>query len=334
MQQGNAKPGRRAILGGAAALTSALTLAGSRGARAQESYPGSRTVSVILPYAPGGGTDVVARILTDGLAEQLGGTFVSEHKPGATTTLAARHVARARPDGATLLLGTNATFAQAPFALRNLGFDPDRDFAHISLLAESLYLLVANPRWRSFEELLQEAKRRPGQLSYGSWGVGSTAHLLMVDLLGRTGTEMLHVPYNGPAPALTETLAGRLDLMFSTLAPAKPHVQEGRLRALATPARERLPVMPDVPTLIELGQPDFLVSAWWSLSAPAGTPQPVLAVLEGASAAAFAKPAARTLMDNLGLVRPPQGAAAMRERITRDAALNRELMRRAGIELE
>jgi tripartite-type tricarboxylate transporter receptor subunit TctC len=332
MQQKAPMPTRRAMLCGAAALP--LALIGSHTAYGQIGYPGSRTVSVILPYAPGGGTDVVARILTDGLAERLGGTFISEHKPGATTTLAARHVARARPDGTTLLMGTNATYAQAPFMMRNLGFDPLADFAHITLLAESAYLLVAHPRWRSLDEVLAEARRHPGQVSYGSWGVGSTAHLLMVDLLGRTGTEMLHVPYNGPAPALTDTLAGRLDLMFTTYAPAKPHVQEGRLRALGTPARERLALAPEIPTLIELGQPDFVVSAWWSLSAPAGTPQPILAALEEATAAAFAKPSAQKLMDNLGLIPTPMGPAAMLERMRRDMELNRELMHRAGIQPE
>jgi tripartite-type tricarboxylate transporter receptor subunit TctC len=319
-------PGRRAaVLGGAAAL------AWAGAARAQAGYPGGRTVSLILPYAPGGGTDVVARILGDGLTERFGGTFVSEHRPGATTTLAARHVARARPDGTTLLIGTNSTFTQAPFAFRSLGYDPEADFAHISLLCESAYLLVARPRWDSLAAALAAARREPGRLSYASWGVGSTAHLLMLDLLGRTGTEMLHVPFNGPAPGLTETLTGRVDLMFSTFAPAKPHVEAGRLRALGTPHESRLALMPEVPTLIEQGQPGFVVSAWWSLSAPAGTPAPLLAALGEATPAAFTKPAAREMMDRLGLLPAPFGPAPMRARIARDLAANGDLMRRAGI---
>jgi tripartite-type tricarboxylate transporter receptor subunit TctC len=318
-------PSRRGLLG--AGLAAGLAAP----ALAQAPWPGGRTVSVVLPYAPGGGSDVVARVLTDGFAERFGGTFVSEHRPGATTTLAARYVARARPDGTTLLLGTNATFTQAPFALRNLGFDTVADFAHISLLAESLYLLVANPRWPSLEAVLAAARQRPGEITYGSWGVGSTAHLLMLDLLGRHGLEMLHVPFNGPAPALTETLAGRLDLMFTTMAPARPHVDSGRLVALATPSRARLAVMPGVPTLVERGLGEVVVSAWWSLSAPAGTPEPLQAALLAAAEAGFAKPAARALMDGLGLVVPEMGPAAMRARMARDLELNRELMRRAGV---
>ena len=256
---------------------------------------------------------------------------MSEHRPGATTTLAARHVSRARPDGTTLLIGTNSTFTQAPFAFRTLSYDPEADFAHISLLCESAYLLVAHPRWDGLSAVLAAARRDPGRLSYASWGVGSTAHLLMLDLLGRSGTEMLHVPFNGPAPALTETLTGRVDLMFSTFAPAKPHVEEGRLRAIGTPHESRLALMPGVPTLIEQGQRDFVVSAWWSLSAPAGTPPPLLAALEEATRAAFTKPAAREVMDRLGLLPAPFGPEAMRARIARDLAANGDLMRRAGV---
>ena len=210
---------RRALLGGAAAITPRLpALAQGKG---PDGWPHGRSVSLVIPFTPGGGTDVVARILQDGFAENFGGNFVMEHKPGATTTVGARHVARARPDGMTLLVGSNSALSQAPYAYRNLGYDPMADFTHISLLFASAYLLVAHPRWASFQQVIEAAKREPGKLSYGTWGVGSTAHLLMLEMAEQTGTEMLHVPFGGPAPALTEILAGRLDMMFTTFAPAR-----------------------------------------------------------------------------------------------------------------
>jgi tripartite-type tricarboxylate transporter receptor subunit TctC len=219
-------------------------------------------VSLVIPFTPGGGTDVVARILQEGFGETFGGNFVMEHKPGATTTVGARYVARSRPDGTTLLVGSNSAFSQAPFAYKNLGYDPLTDFTHISLLYASAYLLVAHPRWGSFQQVIEAAKREPGKLSYGTWGVGSTAHLLMLEMNERTGTEMLHVPFGGLAPALTEILAGRVDMMFTTFAPARAHVLDRRLHALGAPHEQRLPAVPDVPTMIEHGLQGFLVSAW------------------------------------------------------------------------
>jgi tripartite-type tricarboxylate transporter receptor subunit TctC len=254
-----------------------------------------------------------------------------EHKPGATTTVGARHVARARPDGMTLLVGSNSAFSQAPFAYRNLGYDPQSDFTHISLLYASAYLLVAHPRWGSFQQVIEAAKREPGKLSYGTWGVGSTAHLLMLEMNERTGTEMLHVPFGGPAPALTEILAGRVDMMFTTFAPARAHVLEGRLRALAAPHEQRLEAVPSVPTTVELGIPECQVSAWWCLAGPAGLPAPLASALDTATRQAMARPQAARLAAEFGLLPLPPGPEAMRDRVRRDLAQNEVLMRKAGI---
>jgi len=322
-------PGRRHALGlmGALAVPS---LARAQG-RGPDGWPHGRTVSVVIPFTPGGGTDVVARVVMDGFTESFGGNFVMEHRPGATTTVGARHVARARPDGLTLLVGSNSAFSQAPFAYRNLGYDPLADFAHVSLLFASAYLLVANPKWQSFGQMIEAAKKAPGSISYGTWGVGSTAHLLMLDMNARTGTEMLHVPFGGPAPALTEILAGRVDMMFTTFAPARGHVLDGRLKALAAPHEERLAAVPNVPTMAELGLKDLLVSAWWCLAAPAGLPAPLAAALDQGVRRAVVRPAAQKLIEDFGLLPLPLGPEAFVERIKKDLALNAELMRRAGI---
>jgi tripartite-type tricarboxylate transporter receptor subunit TctC len=331
MPQHPALPRRPVLLGAAAAALAVPGLARAQGGRGPDGWPGGRSISLVLPFAPGGGTDVVARILIDGFTEHFGGSFVMEHKPGATTTVAGRHVARARPDGATLLVGSNSTFAQAPHAFRTLGYDPFTDFTHVSLLFGSAYLLVANPRWGSLQQVLDAARRAPNSVTYASWGVGSTAHLLMLDMNGRTGTEMLHVPFNGPAPALTEILAGRVDLMFTTFAPARAHALEGRLRPIGAPHEQRLAQMPGVPTMIEQGLPDFIVSAWWCFSGPAGLPAPLAAALAGAVRFSLARPAAQRPIEDFGLLPLPLGPEALKARIAQDHRVMGELMRRAGI---
>jgi tripartite-type tricarboxylate transporter receptor subunit TctC len=317
---------RRALLVATPALLAAPSL------RAQGAWPGGQPVSVVIPYAAGGATDVVARVLLDGLTAKLGGTFVMDHKPGASTTIAGRHVARARPDGHTLLLGTNVTFTTAPHALRTPGFDPVADFDHVTMLCEPLFLLVAHPRWGNLAALIDAAKARPGALSYATWGVGSSSHLAMVDLLGRAGAEMLHVPFNGSPPALTETMAGRTDAMMSTFAPARPQVEGGRVAALGMGSAVRATSLPQVATIAEQGYPGFAVSGWFSLSAPKGTPAPVLERLGAAAAEAFATPEAAAVFDRLGFIGAAPGRQAMVSRLQAELASNAELMRRAGIE--
>ncbi len=318
---------RRGVL--AAALGAPLVARGQG-----QGFAEGRPVSIVLPYSPSAGQEVTSRVLTDGFTERFGGTYVNEHRPGAGTTVAARHVARARPDGATLLLATNVTFTMAQFAYKNPGFDPDADFAHVSLLSEALYFVAANPKWASVAALVAEAKRRPGELVYTSWGVGSVAHLLGVDFCRRNGIEMLHLPFNGTPPALIEIIAGRADVIFTTMAASLPHVQGGRLRALATPSPNRIPSFPELPTMVELGYQDFVMLPWYSLSAPAGTPPALLAQLEETAKRAFATPAAAAKLAENGLIPAARGRADMLARIVADRRRNRELMRVAGIQPE
>jgi tripartite-type tricarboxylate transporter receptor subunit TctC len=319
---------RRLLLG-----TAAIAGAGLQPAAAQGIADG-KPVVIVMPYGPSAGQEVTSRILTDAFAAQFGGNFVNDYRPGAGTTVAARQVARAKPDGSTLFLATNVTFTMAQFAYRNPGFDPDKDFAHISLLADALYFMAANPKWQSIDALVAEAKRRPGELVYTSWGVGSVAHLQGMDFCRRAGIDMLHLPFNSAPQALIELIAGRADIIFTTMAAALPHVQAGRLRALATPSPQRIPSYPDLPTMVDLGFRDFVMLPWYSLSAPASTPPTLLARLEAAAIQAFGTPAAAAKLAEHGLIPAARGGADMRTRIATDRARNAELMRLAGIQPE
>lgn len=313
---------RRAVL---AAPIVALPLAAPRAQTA--------ATSLVIPYAPGGASDVVGRLLADGLTQRLGGSVVMDHKPGASTTIAARHVARARPDGQTLLLGTIVTFTMAPLALRTPGYDPLADFTHLTQLCDTEALLVANPRWESLAQLLDAARARPGQLSYASWGIGTTAHLPMVELTARAGVEMLHVPFNGAPPALTEVIAGRVDCMIALVAASRGHVEAGRVRALGAVTKERLAAFPDLPTVAEQGFPGFGGGAWYSLQAPPGLPALLRARLTAAAAETFQDPRNLAFMRAQGLAPAPAfGEAALVARIRRELDQHRELMARAGIQ--
>jgi tripartite-type tricarboxylate transporter receptor subunit TctC len=318
--------GRRGLIAAGGALAAP--------ALAQAPWPAGQTVAMVIPYAPGGASDVVGRLVTQTLQERLGGTFVMDHKPGASTSLAARLVARAKPDGMTLLLGTIATFTLTPLALRNPGYDPLADFVHVTQVCETLSVLVAHPRWSSFEALLAAAKAKPDALSYASWGVGTTAHLPMLDLLGRVGASMLHVPYNGAPPALTDTIAGRTDCMFALYAACKGHLEEGRVKGLAQPTLQRPAAIPDIPTFAEIGIPDFVYTGWYGVQAPAATPRAITERIERALTEGLGDPRAQAFMATQGMAPAAMGGAAAVARIEHELPLHRRLMQRAGLSPE
>jgi tripartite-type tricarboxylate transporter receptor subunit TctC len=300
-------------------------------ARGQAAYPGGRPVSLVIPYAAGGIPDVFGNAITQGLQERLGGTFVMDHKPGASTTLGTRQVARARPDGTMLVFAGNATFTITPFVLRSAGYDPAKDFTWLGLTGIAVYLFVAHPRWESLEQLLAAARNRPNEITYATWGVGSSAHLGTFDLARRAGVEMTHVPYNGTAAALIDVSGGRVDFMLSTLAPAKPHMEAGRVRALGIATAQRFRQLPDLPTIAEQGFADYLVPNWTGVAAPAGLPDSIAGPLDAALAATFSDERLLARLEPLGITASPIGARAMREQVARDLAANVELVRRAGI---
>jgi len=260
-----------------AALVAGLALAGfGSGAVAQDAFPG-RTVQFIVAYSPGTGADILARLLGPRLAERWKTAVVVDNRAGATGTIASALVAKAAPDGNTLLF-IATSFGTTPSLRRNLPFDPVRSFAPVALLATSGLGLVVHPQLpvKSLREFIDLAKRRPGELHYSSPGVGGPQHLSMELLKLETGINVVHVPYKGFAGAIADAMAGHVQAMVSALQSAYPHVSSGRLRMLAVMSEARSGAFPGVPTMRELGLPRMEIYTWYGTFAPAGVPPAVL----------------------------------------------------------
>lgn len=263
-----------------------------------QGYPG-KPIKVIVPYPPGGGNDIVVRSIGQTLAEHLGQSVVVENKPGGGTLIGAQAAAKSAPDGYTLFLGTIATMSINPSLYRELPYDPVKDFAPITQLVNYSMLLVANPSVpaNSVAELLALAKTR--QLSYASFGNGSTSHLGMELLKAMTGVQLLHVPYKGSLPALTDVMSGHVPVMFVDLPPAISQIKSGRVRALAVSSPQRSTLMPEVPTVAET-VPNFSYASWAGLLAPSGTPAAIIARLHDEVAQILSQPDIKAQLSGLG----------------------------------
>ncbi|ANY15810.1 Bug family tripartite tricarboxylate transporter substrate binding protein [Bordetella pseudohinzii] len=288
---------RRAL---AALIASVGLLAGLPAAAA--AWP-DKPLRLVVPFPPGGSTDAVGRLLAAELGKQLGQTVIVENKGGANGNIGSDAVAKAAPDGYTLLLsgvGSNAI----NYALYQSMPYQDKDFAHISLLATGPNVLVANPEFpgRTFAEFIQLAKASPGKYTHASSGNGSSGHLAMEMLKQAAGINLVHVPYKGGAAAITDTIGGRVSVLFLNQDNVLPQVQAGKLRALAVASVKRNPAYPDIPTIAESGYPGFAAESWFGLSAPAGTPPAVIERLHGATVKAMAEPALRDKLEKVGFV--------------------------------
>jgi tripartite-type tricarboxylate transporter receptor subunit TctC len=231
----------------------------------------------VLPFAPGGGTDVLARALSDKLAESLGVSVVIDNRPGAGGTLGTAVVARATPDGYTFLL-TSASYVFNPSLYKDLPYDPLKDFKPITMLASNPHVLVVHPSMpvKNVRELIALARKRPGEIHFSSGGVGSNIHLTTELFAYMAKIKLAHVPYKGGGPAMTAVASGEVHMMLPALQPALPFMSSGRMRALAVTSKERLPAFPDLPTIHEGGVPGYDKSAWYALFAPAGVPDPII----------------------------------------------------------
>ncbi len=257
---------------------------------AQTPFP-NRPIKLIVPVAPGGGADAVARMVTEKMSQSLGAPIIIDNKAGASGSIAAMEVARAAPDGYTLMECFVATHSTNPAVLK-LKYDPIADFAPVGMMAQTSNVLVVSDKSKAknLQEFLALARAKPGSLSFSSAGAGSATHLIMEYLENQAKVDLVHVPYKGAAPAMQDLLGGQVDAMFPSTTTALPHIKAGKLRALAVASVKRDPMMPEVPTVAEQGFAGFSAIQWWGLCAPAKTPEPVVARLNKALNEALALP--------------------------------------------
>jgi tripartite-type tricarboxylate transporter receptor subunit TctC len=280
------------ICGLARSLLAGLAFAALPAALAHaQDYP-NRPITLVVPYAAGGGLDVLARTLAPKLSERLGKPVVVEDRPGGGTVIGANSVAKAAPDGYTIMLGTSSPFAINVTLNKNLPYDPAKDFAPIVLTSNAPFLLLVNPELpvQSVSDLIRLAKEKPGQLSYGSAGPGSPQHLSMELLKMLTGSNLVHVPYRGDAPALTDLVAGHIQTQFAEATPVLPLMRGGKVRALAVSSTTRLGPAPEIPTVAEAGVPGFDFVSWQLIVAPTGTPKDIVDKLHAEFKAVLALP--------------------------------------------
>jgi tripartite-type tricarboxylate transporter receptor subunit TctC len=282
------------------ATLGALTGATATGRAAD--YP-TRPVTLVVAFTPGGPSDVLARILGKKLEQILGQPFVIENRPGAGGNVAAEQVARATPDGYTLLNGNNSILATNAALYRKINFDPQADFAPISLIGSQASILVVNPQVKanSMAELIALAKANPGKINFASSGYGAAAHLAGELFKAEAKIDIVHVPYKGAAPALQDVIAGHVQMMFATAASVVGHIRSGQVRPLAVTTLKRTPVVPDIPTIDELGIKGFDATTWHGLVAPAKTPKDVVATLNRATVQALHDPAVVKQLADLGV---------------------------------
>jgi tripartite-type tricarboxylate transporter receptor subunit TctC len=271
-----------------AAAIALCALLGS-GAALSQTYP-SKPIRLIVSFPPGGVIDIAGRVIAQGLSQGLGQPVIVENRPGVAGTLGLETAAKSPADGYTLAMGTTGTLASAPSLYPSLGYDPGRSFAPISLLTNAPFLVVvhAGVPAQSLRELIEVARSRPGQLNFGSVGSGSPPHIAGEMFKVAAGVDLVHVPYKGLPPAVTDLVAGRTQLMFNQLAPFLPHLGDGKLRVLAVAAPGRAAQLPAVPTASEAGLPGYEVSIWSGLLAPSGTPSGVIARLNAEALKALA----------------------------------------------
>ena len=326
---------RRGLAAALAAATLLATVAGPAQAQdAAAGYP-SRPIRIVVGFAPGGPTDQVAREVGHRLQQAWGQPVIVENKPGASSRIAFEHVARAEPDGYTLLLGAVQT-ATNMAVFRRLGYDTLRDFAPVTQLTSAVLALTVSPSLtaRSVADLVALAKARPGELSYATFGVASSAHFASALFEQRAGIRLTHVPYNGAAPAQTAIAGGQVDMGFMSALSAMPLMQSGKLRALAVTSERRLAQLPDVPTMAEAGFPSFEVSSWQGLLAPAGTPPAIVSKLQLEVARILALPEVRERFAAVAAEPVASTPAQFRAHIESEIARWSAVARRADLSLD
>jgi tripartite-type tricarboxylate transporter receptor subunit TctC len=289
-----------------------------------------------VPFPPGGATDVIARIVAKDLGQRLGQAVVVDNKAGAGTVIGAGFVAQSPADGYTLLISSNTTFTVNPALRPKLPYDPQKSFEGVGILGTSPLVLLANPAVpaRTVKDVVAMAKAKPGKLSYGSFGAGTTSHIAGEMFKLAAGIDLLHVAYKGSAPAMTDLIGGQVQFTFDTNVAALPMLQAGKVKAIAVTSAKRSPSMPDVPTIAESGYPGFEMVPWVTIVAPRGLPQPVQKALGKALADTMADAAVRGSLQKAGLDVAPEAGSAYDQRVAQELPLLRAYVYKAKIQPE
>lgn len=317
------------------AFSVVLAAQGTAWAETAEGYP-SKPVRLVLPYPPGGGTDTIARPLAQRLSEHMGQQVVVENRGGAGGNIGMEAAARAAPDGYTIVMALTAQLAVNPSLYRKLPYDPIKDFAPITLFAEGPYILVVHPSLpvKSVKELIALARARPNEITVASSGNGSGGHLAAELLKSMTGIRMVHVPYKGGGPALVALLSGEIQVLFSTYASGRGHIESGRIRALAVSTAKRPAVIPDLPTVAEAGVPGYDSGVWYALLAPAGTPRAIVARLNTEIVRVLNEPQYRKMLFNAAITPIGSTPEALARYIRKETAKWAKVVEESGARID
>jgi tripartite-type tricarboxylate transporter receptor subunit TctC len=295
-----------------------------------------KPVTLVVPFPPGGATDTIGRVIAKGMGQRLGQSVVIDNRAGAGTVIAAGAVAQAPADGYTLLISSNTTFTVNPALKPKLPYDAQKSFESIGMIGGSTLVLLAHPSLpaNNLKELIALAKAKPGKISYGSFGNGTTSHLAGEMLKVVAGIDLLHVPYKGSAPAMTDLIGGQIQLSIDTAIAAAPMLQAGKVKALAVTAAKRSTLLPKLPTVAESGFPDYEMFSWVTIVAPRSVPAPVQQMLAKALADTLADPGIRAELEKAGLEVTHQPGAAFDARVAKELPLLRAYVHKANIPSE
>ncbi len=303
--------------------------------RPHANYP-ERVIRLIVPFAPGGVTDTSGRIVAEALSKRLGQQVIVENKAGASGNIGTAGVAQAAPDGYTLVLAFDGTMVINPHVFAKIPFDTLKDFAPIGKIGDATLIIVAHPSFpgKTLKDLIEISKKDPKGVSYGTSGVGGTPHIAGELLNMRTGSKLVHIPYKGGGQAMSDALGGNVPLVYTAVAGAFTHLQAGKLNAIAVSSRKRAPSLPDTPTFIESGVPDFEASSWVGILAPAKTPRAIVDKLNQELNAVLAMPEIVERLAKLGIVATPGTPEQFGEQMKNDLAKYGPVVKAAGIKAE